>query len=320
MQNINSSSPLIPEIALKYEPSPAEMINYLKGVLTRRIFHCQSESSFTEKEQKSLIEIDNYLQKVKLNLPIWWTRSNTLRHLQGCEYKIKDTFDSIKYAIQFMSNTLTVPKPLPDDINEIFNSGFMYIHGVDNRFRPLVFVNPARYNASKYQFHIYERAIALFVQYITDNCFIEGKIENWDMIVDLSEMSLLSIPYDLKELHKSVKNVYRCRLFKLYVLNLSSWLLFTWKIAKVFMGVTIEAKVAMADYDGGKYNKIYELMNREQVEMKYGGTALNLTQGNYFPPQFLPGQHAIFLNNEEDQNLKNKLIRKEQVSNYLEIE
>ena len=312
-------SSLIPSFAFQYNPKPTEITNLLRGVPTRRLFHVKSLSELSEQEQTSLKNFNDLLIKESFTLPKWWTQSNTLRHLQGCEYNIEETFTSIKYSIQFMSNTLSIPKPLPDDINDIFNSGFMYIHGVDNRFRPLVFVNPARYDANKYQFHIYEKAIALFVQYIIDNCFIEGKIENWDMIVDLSEMSLLSIPYDLRELHKSVKNVYRCRLFKLYVLNLSSWLLFTWKIAKVFMGVTIEAKVSMVDYEDGKYNHMFEFTNREQVEEKYGGNAPNLKQGGYFPPRFIPQEHDIFI--DTDKELKEELIHgKDDNKEYLQVE
>lgn len=312
-------SEYIPKIAYNYVPLQNELINLLLNKPARRIFKCP-EASLNQTEINAIQSISPEMKAKDLTLPKWWTPEETLRHLQGCDYDIDKAISSILYAIQWKSRYIQY-SPIPDDVHCILNSGFLYIHGRDNRFRPLVFVNPARYEAKKYSFATYERAIGVFVEFVIDKLFIPGKIENWDMIVDLSEMSLLSIPYDLKELHKSVKEVYKCRLFKLFVLNLPNWLLWTWKIAKVFMGVTIESKVCMAEYDYGRFDQVFEFINRKQVEQKYGGEADNVTKGYFFPPKFNCDEY--FMDTNEDNDLQQLLSQNSnQISedDYKEIE
>ena len=273
----------IPLIAYKFSPEENDLVDELLGKPVRRIFLID-EDKYSDLEKEKLTEMKEYLKSINYVLPESYTNQDMLRQLQGNDYDIKVTFDNIKKEVEWKAENL--PIQLTDSITKILNTGFIYAHGRDNRYRPILVLNPGKYDKNLFPFQTWQLASVYFIEFLLNNYLIPGKIENWNIIVDCQELSITNIPWDLKNVFSGIKGVYRCRLFKLFLLNLSPIFVFAWNIAKTLIGPTVEAKATKVNNDEGKYNNLFKNINRNQIEKKYGGEAENLEPGNYFPETF----------------------------------
>lgn len=279
----NMSKTFVPKIAMKFLPEDIDLVDKLLGKPVRRIF-LTDEDKYSELEKNKITEMRQYMKTKNFEPPKEYTVQDMLRQLQGNDYDIKVSFDNIKHEIEWKKQNL--PIQLNDDITAILNTGFIYAHGKDNRYRPLLFLNPAKYNKEKYPLETWTKAASFFIEFLLNKYLVPGKVENWNIIVDCKDLSAKAIPWDLKTVFSGIKGVYRCRLYKLYLLNLSSIFLFAWKMAKALIGPTVEAKATMINADNGEYNDLFKTINRNQVEKKFGGFAPTLTDGEYFPEKF----------------------------------
>ena len=280
---------LLPLAAFAYEPKDDELVIDLLGAPIRRIFLC-NEKKFSEFERAILKEEYDYIKEQGLVIPKYYTKEDALRQIQGNDYDIDKSFKNIKHEIEWKAANL--PVQLTDDMTKILNCGFMYFHGRDNRYRPLIFFNPGKYDNKAFPIETWQKAVNFFIDYMINNTLIPGKVENWNIIVDCGDLKIAKIPYDLKKIFSDLKGVYRCRLFKLYLLNLTGILMFAWKIAVSLIGPTVEAKATMVEKEDGKYTKLFQIINRSQVEEKYGGKAPNLKEGEIFPTQFFVNEYS----------------------------
>lgn len=98
--------------------------------------------------------------------------------------------------------------------------GFIYICGRDNRFRPILVVNVPRIVEAKLKLSNMEDLIIYIAEYIKEEIFVFGKIENWVLVVDLGQIGVLDLPFGLlKDLLATLGNNYRAKMFRLYVVN-----------------------------------------------------------------------------------------------------
>jgi hypothetical protein len=75
------------------------------------------------------------------------------------------------------------------------------------------------------------------------------------------------------------------------------------------IGPTVEAKATKIENDKGKYTDLFKLINKNQVEKKYGGNAENVEIGNYFPLSFQCNEYYSELDekNDKDGDIYNKI-------------
>jgi hypothetical protein len=118
---------------------------------------------------------------------------------------------------------------------------------------------------------------------------------------------MTNIPYQLKEIFSAFKGIYRCRLYKLYLLNMNFVFSIVWNVIKMIMGPTLEAKACKVDTNDGEYDLLFQLINRNQVEKKYGGTAEDLKPGEYYPPKFISDKYFCKEKLENENGEKNEL-------------
>lgn len=302
------NSGLIPLRAFCYEPIDSEIMEELLNKPIRRIFTFPLHN-YTPPEKEALKQFFQYCIEKNYKFPNEYSYVEMLRQLQGQDFNIEKAFKEITHEIDWKTNNL--PVPFDDDIKEILNSGFIYIHGRDNRFRPVIFLNPGRYNKEKYKIENYQKTVKYFMEYISNNLILPGHLESWNIVVDCSEIQITKIPFDLKGLFEFIKGVYRCRLYKLYIVNMGMVFTMCWNIARMVIGGTIEAKATKVDSNDGSYDKLFERINRKQIEKKYGGEAEDLKEGEYFPVKFKCDEY--FSENDEK-----KLERTE--LDYIEVE
>jgi len=303
---LENNEGLIPLVAFNYQPKIEEYVDELLGQKVRRIFHTDY-NNYSEKEKKVLDEYHKYLKKINFSLSENYTDEDALRQLQGNDYDIEKSHKEIVHEIEWKK--INLPIFFNNDIKNVLNTGFFYVHGRDKCFRPLIFFNPMKYDKNKFPFEIWQKATEYFIEFLIQKCFVSGRIENWNLIVDCKELSMSKIPWDLQNLFKNIKGVYRCRLYKLYLLNLSGIFNFLWNLSVKIIGPTVEAKATKIDNDKGKYSDLFKLINKNQVEKKYGGNAENVEIGNYFPLSFQCNEYYSELDekNDKDGDIYNKI-------------
>ncbi|MCQ2815666.1 MAG: SEC14 family lipid-binding protein [archaeon] len=299
----------IPLIVYRYTPKPTEIITELLGKPIRRIFKCPIES-FDENELTKIIEIDDYIKEQKYVLPDYYKGEDKLRQLQGNDYKIEASYKEIVHEIEWKKEHL--PIQLTDDIMKVLNSGFIYVHGRDNFFRPLIFVNPMKFNSKEIPLEVWQNGLYYLIDYMIKYYLVPGKVENWNFIIDCGDLNLKKLPIvDLKALFAGMKGVYRCRLYRLYLLRLRSLFLYLWKMAVAIIGPTVEAKATNVPEEEGKNTLLFKDINPNQVEKKYGGLAEDLKEGELFPETFKCGE---FYSEEDKTN--GKIFKKCEVESF----
>lgn len=250
------------------------------------------KNSKEKKDSKNIIDI--------LQLKKW----DILRLLQATCFDVGKTSKLILAHVTWRNEKFP-NYVFRDKSMEILEKGFIYVHGRDYQYRPILVVNAQVYMKIKdnYKFEDWENFIIFFMRYLINNLLIPGQVENWTMITDVRGVSLYSLPSDFKKLMGVLSSNYRCRLFVNYIFGMSSVLDFLWKIFQMFLDETAKKKIRFIR-DGNKED-IFTYINRSQIEKKYGGNAVDKT--SEFFPGFMPSEEYLI----ESQNKKSFLISEE---------
>lgn len=90
------------------------------------------------------------------------------------------------------------------------------------------------------------------IDFIIRNCFIPGIIENWTVIVDLSNVGLTQIPKTLLQgMISAMSKNYRGRMFKLFCVQ-TAWLVRgLWKVVQSLIDEFTASKISI--YGGGDF-------------------------------------------------------------------
>ena len=254
----------------------------------RYIFNGQQK---TEYEQKKLAQFIEYESKNgKIDYPLNWLESDTMRLLQASEYDIKKTYTSIKETIEWLN---TNPKTINNTIIYLLNSGFMYVHGRDYHFRPIIVVSikmVKKLLSENYTFDDINRTIIYLMNYIIKYLLIPGQIENVINFVDFNDVGISDIGEFKKILSTLSKQ--RGRVYKNYFVNITGLIKFSVKTAvKMFSSVAKKLVILSSD----ELNKAQEIISPDNIERKYGGLAPDIIPGgnNLFPPIMPSSNYAI---------------------------
>jgi hypothetical protein len=267
----------------------------------RRIFEGVTYLKYEEDKYKELLKaIGTYNIKNKKNpviLPPDWKEGESRRFLQATGYDSDKTIELIITNIEWRKKYF--PIQITNKSIELLNCGFIYIHGRDNHLRPVFVVQAKKYMdlKDKYTYEDWLLCIIYFMEYLVNELLIPGQVENWVLISDVTGVSMVFPPGDMKKLIAVLQSNYRCRLYVNYVIGMSGGLQFLWNLIKGFLDKTTVKKVRFLE----KYNmhEILTYINEEQVEKKFKGTAENIPLGPhcYFPPN-MPSRN--FFKKEDD--------------------
>ena len=134
------------DIMYRYFPNENDIIIKEKNPKDnyRFIFNGMEKTPF---EQEKLDEFYNFIKekerkkKIDHFLPDWWIESDTMRYLQASNYDIKKVYTLIK---ENLKTTETARKVIDKRIRYILNYGFIYMHGRDTHFRPILIIEVGR--------------------------------------------------------------------------------------------------------------------------------------------------------------------------------
>ena len=140
---------------------------------------------------------------------------------------------------------------------------------------------------------------------------IPGQFETWNMIINLSGVSIISLPEPLKKLIPELDNYFLCRLYKNYIIGLNFITRILYKIAVNFLDEMTVTKINVLDKK--KDPNLFKEIRKDNVEEQFGGTAPNMpieAENGYFPPR-MPSQHFI----KDEENINDILISEDEYIN-----
>ena len=260
----------------------------------RRIF--EGNVNFLNYEKDKIKEFMQYIEislkktpKITIVFPDYWRDYDTLRCLQAKGYDMVQTLETLIPHLEFMRNN--IPPQVRDKTIEILNLGFLYSHGRDNRFRPILVIKAIVFkeNMDKYCFEDWERAIVFFIEYNIKHLLIPGQVENWNIICDLKDCSIIFLPSDLKKIIATIQANYRCRLFVMYILNLTIFLRGVWGIVKHTLDPVTQTKIQIIQPGDPA---MFKFIHPSQIEERFGGKSKNF-EDNFFPHISPSNQYLI---------------------------
>lgn len=300
-------------------------------ILSRRIF--ENKKGFDEQETVALKSL--YLEIEKHNIvcpgnrlifPPNWKISETLKFLQATKFDNKQTIQNLINHTEWRKGYF--PMKVDDKVIEILSKlGFLYIHGRDRYFRPIIVCRAQAYvsNVNKYSYEEFLSAIIFFMEYVINFLMVPGQVECWNIINDLNNVSLLTLPSDFNKFLKFLQINYRCRLNISFVYGMNTILDYLWRLIKTFLDKNVEKKFMFVN-DGNR-NRVFELILPEQLEERYGGSAPNrfsddgnlseiyvnqVKRNNVFPP-IMPNKDNLLI---ED---KQKLLTEAQYKDLVKL-
>lgn len=275
----------LPRSAFRYWPSGDYIKVGSEKTTVRFIFY---KIEFTEFESQQLNKFIFYIKEQnQFSVPEFFTEPELLRVLLGCKFNFSKAFEALRSSIlwrsQYLQNSYF---SLYTFCKDLLNSGSIYFHGRDHRFRPLLVINISRFNFSENSTDSYCNLLCFLLEFAIKKLMMPGQVENWIVITDLCNKGLTSLPIsDMKRIIKTLQDNFRCRMSVNYVVNSPGSIYFIWRIAKKFIEEHTIKKIRIEKNSDPK--EIFAHFNKNQVEKKYGGTAPNLTQ--FWPPTFPEG-------------------------------
>jgi hypothetical protein len=256
----------------------------------RRIFESPTKK-FEKYENDKLNELEEAIIQYNLKnptkqciIPDNYNLFEKRRYLQATAFEVKKTIDLLIDNIKWRKEL--IPPKINEKVIQLLNSGFMYIHGRDNNFRPIVVLQVKVYMELRKNF-IYDdwlSTVIFFMEYLVNNMLIPGQVENWNIITDLEGVSILTLPSDMKKFMSILQSNYRCRLYVNYILGMGFFLRGIWSLVSKMLDETTIRKVRILS--SSQLSEILSFINPEQLEKRFGGLAPDLVPGqnNLFPP------------------------------------
>ena len=281
--------------------------------ILRLIFEKVDKSTYLPHETQKFSEFMEYYNKNlkdTLIFPDYWKESETRKCLQASKYDIQKTIQKIKDEIEYK-----IPEIPYDTYEEIIHSGFLYMHGLDSHFRPIIITNAKAYMKlmDKYPLENFVKAIDVFMHYLYTHFFIPGQVENWVMIADLNNVSIWSPPLSMTKVFDFLNKKFLCRLSVLYVYGMNYILNMCWKVIKS-VGLVDEGTSKKFNFISGQNdinNYVLKHINPSQLENRFGGFCDDI--GEYLDfPFIIPNNNDILVEGHED-----RMINEEEYINLV---
>jgi len=106
------------------------------------------------------------------------------------------------------------------------------------------------------------------------------------------------MPKELKTLMSILQSNYRCRLYVMYIVNVSLFVKVLWKTINILLDPSTQRKIKLLQGEAEMEREIFKIINRKQIEKRFGGLAENI-EGRFFPPIFPSDE---YFTSAEDEN------------------
>ncbi|OMJ80872.1 hypothetical protein SteCoe_18775 [Stentor coeruleus] len=255
----------IPREAYSYWPSTESCLIETKYLVERLVF---SRQNYKDWELSALSQ----LEKIIKDKPFAETfdTSEKLRFLYGTGWNLNLTVKVIEAHVQWKQDWPSYKLVYPL-ITSILNSGGIYIHGRDHKYRPIIIVTPKL--LLEFPQHLLMATAYFLLEYIKDHMFLQGQIENLILLIDLKNFEIKDF---ISKFITDLQTHYPCRLANAFLLNTNKSIQ---GFLKYFSSNTIQKLTIVK-----KQSILMKTCNPTQIEEKYGGSAENLR--SFWPPAF----------------------------------
>jgi len=267
----------VPFEAQYYEPqgNDLKMGEGKKG--SRKVFG--GSIQFDDFEDDKIRQFNEYAAEKNLKFISEYNRKDDLRFIQGVGFDIKKAAVAIQSHMKWRRDTLPIQET--PEIAAVVRDGIMYVHGRDHRFRPVMYVNAKKLDLKKHTIDNLISGIVYILEFVKATMFLDGKVENWIIVINFEGLSLTSVPYRaLKKVMGVLQDNYRGRLGVMFMINVPSIFYTTWTFAKRWLDshTVLKIKILKGSYE----EHIQAVVHRNQLEAKYGGNQPNLS--SFWPP------------------------------------
>jgi len=224
----------LPQQAYLFKPARDDDVFFVCEDVTktqRMIYY--GNQKWEKWEQKYLDEFRQFLDSNFIVLPKEITEQEIMRQLQANMWDHKGTLKSVVTTYEWQRDMF--PLKMTPEVANLIKSGFLYVGGRDRNFRPLLIIKANVFSAHK-PYPNLEQSIMAYVfaiEYINKYFHVPGQVENWNILVDMKDISLLNIPVkSMKGLAVTLQSQYQCVASKIFLVNISSTFNFIWKTVK----------------------------------------------------------------------------------------
>ena len=260
-----------------FQPNPED----IKSNNIRRIF---ARVQLEPQEEALMETIRSYMLSKNVPMPpgVDDERRILLKLIESGDRKPKKVVKCIQAFTEWRTRELPVPL---EEVATPIQNGCFYVHGRDRQFRPVIVLDVRKLMQLRLTPEQTLRMNFYLLEHIRDNLLVLGKVETWDILMDLDSVPLKEIPMKaLKTMMKSLTISYACCLYRTYVLNPSPVVGTIWNIVKLFLHSETRQKVRFIN--GPDKSEMLELIDPSQLEVKYGGQQPN-AEPPFFPPRFI---------------------------------
>jgi hypothetical protein len=191
------ASVLPPPDAYRYWPQGEFVFYGAQKNIVRLIFY---KTQFTAVETQELqlfkAQLSSFINpSYFLHLP----DAEILRVLLGCKFNFKQAAQGLVASYRW--KTEVVPESylsLWGRVQGVLETGAIYVHGRDHRFRPILIVNLERLDLKRHSVEEYRNLLCFTLEFILSHMLLLGQIENWVVLTDLCKIGLSSIPRSVR--------------------------------------------------------------------------------------------------------------------------
>ncbi|GAB66552.1 hypothetical protein PCYB_093370, partial [Plasmodium cynomolgi strain B] len=274
MSNNTMVTEYISQKALMYEPTEEEIKFHHKNQhKSLRYIFCGKELDEFEKEKiQELKDHVNNLKKKEKDSQGGETYESTfkdtifeddnyvLRFLQGNEFNFEKCYYDMLKHLEWRDENLPVKY---EDVEDMLKKGYIYVHGRDKHMHPIIIINCKNFISASAKDVL--KVAYYWMEFIISKLFIEGKIEQWRVIIDLSHCGVLNIPIGtLKDISKCLSCNYRSRLSKMLVLSAPLFVTGMWHMLKSIIPVVTQQKITISSSEIDK--RLLEQVDLDQLE------------------------------------------------------
>ena len=302
---------LPPRDAYYYFPKGEEIViyNQKKPHKTfRRIFY---NVPFNDQEKQWIEEFKNIIKShPETQLPDYFDDYLHLTFIYATSCNMKESYKKLVNYLKFCKETFPLLITPNSKLREILNKGFVYIYGRDNRFRPIIIVQCKVFQKfyKNYKTEEILQAVYFLCQFLCNNMIIPGQFESWNMIINLKDVSVISLPEPIKKMIPALSDYFLSRLYKNFIIGLNFLTRIIFKIACNFLDEITIKKINILDKKNDP--KLFQTIRRDNIEQMFGGTAPNLpvdSEDGFFPPR-MPSENFM----KDDENPKDILISEDE--------
>ena len=272
----------------------------------RLIFEKTDPDDYLPHEKEAFEGFQKYFSENRIELPEYWTESETRKCIQATNFNYYNTIEKMKSCINYK-----VPKKDFNSIRDILSSGMIYMHGLDCNYRPIICIIVSRFVKLMdiYPIENFIYAIYFFINYLSKHIFIPGQVENWIMIADMSNVSFWKPPTKILKIFNFLQSKYLCRLCSLYIYGMNYVLTVCWKIVKKLIDARTAQKFNFISGQDDIKNFVLTKIHPSQLEQKFGGEAENVGEDLDFPFILPSNEYQIDDRNEDQIVTEDEYIR-----------